>query len=126
MPGLLPSLVPQTVRRVIARAPKEPLELVDVVIPDPGPTDVVVMVGVPASDTKPDAPLHDFFCHGGGLPKRDFPMLVNLALQGRLALHKFVSKRIRIDDIETASSDVHRGEVLRSGALLDEAASGQH
>ncbi|WP_285031360.1 alcohol dehydrogenase catalytic domain-containing protein, partial [Mycolicibacterium sp. lyk4-40-TYG-92] len=32
----------QTVRGVISRAKKQPIELVDIVIPDPGPGEVVV------------------------------------------------------------------------------------
>src|ERR1700755_230945 len=36
--------MPQTVRGVISRSKKQPVELVDVVIPDPGPGEVVVEV----------------------------------------------------------------------------------
>jgi hypothetical protein len=51
----------------------------------------------------------DFFGRGGALkpswygdclPSRDFPMLVDLHLQGRLPLDRFVSERIALDEVE--------------------------
>ena len=72
----------------------------------------VVLVGVPTPDMKvPDLPLIDIFGRGGSLksswygdclPSRDFPMLVDLYLQGRLDLDAFVSEEIGIGDIEAA------------------------
>jgi S-(hydroxymethyl)mycothiol dehydrogenase len=68
-------------------------------------------------------PLLDFFSHGGTLksswygdclPSRDFPMLVDLHLQGRLPLDRFVSETIGLDDIEDAFAAMGRGDVLRS------------
>jgi len=70
-----------------------------------------------------DLPLIDFFARGGALksswygdclPARDFPMLVDLHLQGRLPLEKFVSETIGLDDVEAAFDKMHKGEVLRS------------
>jgi S-(hydroxymethyl)mycothiol dehydrogenase len=88
----------------------------------------VVLVGVPAPDMRiPDLPLLDVFGRGGALksswygdclPSRDFPMLVDLYLQGRLDLDAFVSEEIALADIETAFERMHRGEVLRSVVLL--------
>ncbi|WP_236796646.1 S-(hydroxymethyl)mycothiol dehydrogenase [Amycolatopsis sp. GM8] len=84
----------------------------------------VVLVGVPTPDMRlNDLPLIDFFSHGGSLksswygdclPSRDFPMLVDLYLQGRLPLDKFVTERITVDAVEHAFERMHRGEVLRS------------
>ncbi|MGN6175306.1 MAG: S-(hydroxymethyl)mycothiol dehydrogenase, partial [Streptosporangiaceae bacterium] len=63
----------------------------------------VVLVGVPTPDMRLEAPLLDFFGRGGTLksswygdclPERDFPMLTDLYLQGRLPLEKFVSETI--------------------------------
>ncbi len=48
----------------------------------------------------------------------DFPMLVDLHLQGRLPLEKFVSETIGLDDVEAAFDKMHRGEVLRSVVTL--------
>ncbi len=83
----------------------------------------VVLVGVPTPEMRLEMPLLDFFSHGGALksswygdclPSRDFPMLVDLHLQGRLPLDKFVSETIGLDDIEDAFAAMGRGEVLRS------------
>jgi S-(hydroxymethyl)mycothiol dehydrogenase len=87
----------------------------------------VVLVGVPTPDMRLDLPLIDVFGRGGSvksswygdcLPSRDFPMLIDLHLQGRLPLDKFVSETIRLDDVEAAFDKMHRGEVLRSVVLL--------
>ncbi|MEV2224367.1 S-(hydroxymethyl)mycothiol dehydrogenase [Nocardia vinacea] len=83
----------------------------------------VVLVGVPTPDMTIDMPLIDLFSHGGALksswygdslPERDFPMLVDLYLQGRLPLERFVTERIALDQVEKAFSAMHAGEVLRS------------
>ncbi|ASU85538.1 S-(hydroxymethyl)mycothiol dehydrogenase [Nocardiopsis gilva YIM 90087] len=86
-----------------------------------------VLVGVPTPDMKIELPLLDVFGRGGALksswygdclPSRDFPMLVDLYLQGRLPLERFVSERIGLDDVEEAFAKMHRGEVLRSVVTL--------
>jgi S-(hydroxymethyl)mycothiol dehydrogenase len=41
-------------------------------------------------------------------------MLVDLHLQGRLPLEKFVTETIAIDQVEEAFAKMARGEVLRS------------
>jgi S-(hydroxymethyl)mycothiol dehydrogenase len=46
--------------------------------------------------------------------ERDFPMLIDLYLQGRLDLDRFVSETISLDDVEEAFHKMERGEVLRS------------
>lgn len=87
----------------------------------------VVLVGVPTPDMRLDMPLLDFFSHGGALksswygdclPERDFPTLIDLYLQGRLPLDKFVSERINLDDIEEAFHKMHGGQTLRSVVVL--------
>ncbi|CQD16455.1 NAD/mycothiol-dependent formaldehyde dehydrogenase [Mycobacterium lentiflavum] len=87
----------------------------------------VVLVGVPTPDMKLEMPLVDFFSRGGSLksswygdclPERDFPTLIDLYLQGRLPLEKFVSERIGLDDIEEAFEKMHGGKVLRSVVML--------
>ncbi|HET9968462.1 MAG TPA: S-(hydroxymethyl)mycothiol dehydrogenase [Streptosporangiaceae bacterium] len=87
----------------------------------------VVLVGVPTPEMKLELPLLDVFGRGGALksswygdclPSRDFPMLVDLHLQGRLPLDKFVSETIGLDDIEEAFAKMGRGEVLRSVVTL--------
>jgi S-(hydroxymethyl)mycothiol dehydrogenase len=87
----------------------------------------VVLVGVPTPEMKLELPLLDVFGRGGALksswygdclPTRDFPMLIDLYLQGRLPLEKFVSEKIGLDDIEAAFDKMGRGEVLRSVVML--------
>ncbi|HSZ43433.1 MAG TPA: S-(hydroxymethyl)mycothiol dehydrogenase [Trebonia sp.] len=84
---------------------------------------VVVLVGVPTPEMKLELPLLEVFGRGGALksswygdclPSRDFPMLVDLHLQGRLPLEKFVSETIGIGDVEEAFTRMERGDVLRS------------
>jgi S-(hydroxymethyl)mycothiol dehydrogenase len=45
-------------------------------------------------------------------------MLVDLHLQGRLPLDKFVSETITLDGVEEAFAKMQRGEVLRSVVVL--------
>jgi S-(hydroxymethyl)mycothiol dehydrogenase len=83
----------------------------------------VVLVGVPNPTMTIELPLIEVFGRGGALksswygdclPSRDFPMLVDLYLQGRFDLDAFVSETIGLDDVEGAFEKMHKGEVLRS------------
>jgi S-(hydroxymethyl)mycothiol dehydrogenase len=87
----------------------------------------VVLVGVPTPEMRLDLPLLDVFGRGGALksswygdclPTRDFPMLIDLHLQGRLPLERFVSETIGLGDVEAAFDRMQRGEVLRSVVTL--------
>jgi S-(hydroxymethyl)mycothiol dehydrogenase len=87
----------------------------------------VVLVGVPTPDMKIELPLIEVFGRGGSLksswygdclPSRDFPMLVDLYLQGRFDLDGFVSETIGLDQVEEAFAKMQRGEVLRSVVML--------
>jgi S-(hydroxymethyl)mycothiol dehydrogenase len=87
----------------------------------------VVLVGVPTPDMQLEMPLVDFFSRGGSLksswygdclPERDFPTLVDLYQQGRLPLERFVSERIKLDEVEDAFHTMHSGAVLRSVVVL--------
>ncbi|HET8613892.1 MAG TPA: S-(hydroxymethyl)mycothiol dehydrogenase [Actinomycetales bacterium] len=87
----------------------------------------VVLVGVPTPDMTIELPLIEVFGRGGALksswygdclPSRDFPMLVDLYLQGRFDLDRFVSETIGIEDVEDAFAKMQRGEVLRSVVVL--------
>jgi S-(hydroxymethyl)mycothiol dehydrogenase len=87
----------------------------------------VVLVGVPTPEMRLELPLLDVFGRGGSLksswygdclPSRDFPMLIDLYLQGRLPLDKFVSETIALDQVEAAFAKMQRGEVLRSVVVL--------
>jgi S-(hydroxymethyl)mycothiol dehydrogenase len=88
----------------------------------------VVLVGVPTPEKQVTLPMIDIFGRGGSLksswygdclPKRDFPMLVDLYRQGRFDLDAFVTEKIGIGDVEEAFEKMHRGEVLRSVVIID-------
>ncbi|HLN16156.1 MAG TPA: S-(hydroxymethyl)mycothiol dehydrogenase [Acidimicrobiales bacterium] len=87
----------------------------------------LVQVGVPTPDMRVDLPMIDFFGRGGRLmpswygdclPSRDFPLLIDLYLQGRLDLDRFVSETIGLGDVEEAFHRMERGEVLRSVVVV--------
>jgi len=87
-----------------------------------------VLVGVPNPEMKIELPFIEIFGRGGSLksswygdclPDRDFPMLINLYLQGRLNLDKFVSERISLDEVEAAFHKMEDGSVLRSVVEID-------
>ncbi|MGW4891579.1 S-(hydroxymethyl)mycothiol dehydrogenase [Kitasatospora sp. NPDC004240] len=87
----------------------------------------VVLVGVPTPEMTLELPLLDVFGRGGALksswygdclPSRDFPMLIDLYLQGRLDLRAFVSETIELGGVEQAFERMHQGDVLRSVVVL--------
>ncbi|MBF44182.1 MAG: S-(hydroxymethyl)mycothiol dehydrogenase [Acidimicrobiales bacterium] len=87
----------------------------------------VVLVGVPNPEATLELPMIEVFGRGGALksswygdclPSRDFPMLIDLYLQGRLDLDRFVSETIALDEVEEAFHKMERGEVLRSVVVL--------
>ncbi|MFL4909249.1 S-(hydroxymethyl)mycothiol dehydrogenase [Streptomyces sp. MMS24-I2-30] len=87
----------------------------------------VVLAGVPTPQMLLELPLLDVFGRGGSLksswygdclPSRDFPMLIDLHRQGRLALDAFVTEAIGLDEVEKAFTRMHSGDVLRSVVVL--------
>jgi S-(hydroxymethyl)mycothiol dehydrogenase len=87
----------------------------------------LVQVGVPTPDMTVELPMIELFGHGGALksswygdclPTRDFPVLIDLYLKGRLDLDAFVSETIGLDGVEEAFARMQRGEVLRSVVVL--------
>ncbi len=87
----------------------------------------VVLVGVPRPDMKIELPYLEVFGRGGALksswygdclPSRDFPMLIDLYLQGRLNLDGFVSETIGLDQVEEAFHKMEANQVLRSVVVL--------
>ena len=87
----------------------------------------LVQVGVPTPEMRIDLPMIEFFGRGGALkpswygdclPSRDFPMLVDLYLDGRLDLDRFVTDTIGIGDVEAAFARMERGGVLRSVVVV--------
>jgi S-(hydroxymethyl)mycothiol dehydrogenase len=83
----------------------------------------LVQVGVPDPSMNIELPMIELFGRGGALksswygdclPSRDFPMLIDLYLAGKLDLDGFVSETIDIHGVEEAFARMSRGEVLRS------------
>jgi S-(hydroxymethyl)mycothiol dehydrogenase len=88
---------------------------------------VLVQVGVPDPTMTIELPMIELFGRGGALksswygdclPTRDFPVLIDLYLKGRLDLDGFVSETIGLDGVEEAFARMQRGEVLRSVVVL--------
>ncbi len=87
----------------------------------------LVLVGVPSPDAKVELPMIEIFGRGGStksswygdcLPTRDFPLLIDMHLSGRIDLGLFVSETIPLDGVEEAFHKMERGEVLRSVVVL--------
>ncbi len=87
----------------------------------------LVQVGVPDPSMTIELPLIELFGRGGALksswygdclPSRDFPMLIDLYLAGKLDLDGFVSETIGLDGVEEAFARMKRGEVLRSVVVV--------
>jgi S-(hydroxymethyl)mycothiol dehydrogenase len=87
----------------------------------------LVQVGVPDPSMTIELPMIELFGRGGALksswygdclPTRDFPMLIDLYLNGKLDLDGFVSETIGLDEVEEAFHKMERGEVLRSVVVL--------
>jgi S-(hydroxymethyl)mycothiol dehydrogenase len=87
----------------------------------------LVQVGVPNPTMTIELPMIELFGRGGALksswygdclPTRDFPMLIELYLKGKLDLDGFVSETITLEDVEEAFARMERGEVLRSVVVL--------
>ncbi len=87
----------------------------------------MVQVGVPDPTMTVELPMIEFFGRGGALkpswygdclPSRDFPMLIDMHLAGRLDLDRFVTETITIDEVEEAFHKMERGEVLRSVVVM--------
>ncbi len=83
----------------------------------------LVQVGVPDPSMTVELPMIELFGRGGALksswygdclPTRDFPLLIDLYLSGRLDLDGFVSETIELDGVEESFARMQRGEVLRS------------
>ncbi|HEU0090071.1 MAG TPA: S-(hydroxymethyl)mycothiol dehydrogenase [Pseudonocardiaceae bacterium] len=83
----------------------------------------LVQAGYPDPTMSIELPLQELFDRGGALrpslygdclPARDFPVLIDRYLRGRLDLDAFVSETIALDQVEQAFTRMARGEVLRS------------
>jgi S-(hydroxymethyl)mycothiol dehydrogenase len=88
-----------------------------------GHAGTLVYVGLPQPGSEATVPLETLFnsrarilvSHGGDhVPADDFPLLIKLALEGKLDLSGMVTKKIALEDVEQAFADMEAGEVIRS------------
>jgi S-(hydroxymethyl)mycothiol dehydrogenase len=84
---------------------------------------VAVLIGVPSADARMEFPAQQLFGMGGSLrvswygdclPARDFPLLAQMYLRGELLLDELVTRRIKLEEVESAFESMQRGETLRS------------
>jgi S-(hydroxymethyl)mycothiol dehydrogenase len=87
----------------------------------------LVQVGVPDPSMEIELPMIEFFGRGGALkpswygdclPSRDFPLLIDHYLAGRLDLDRFVSETISLEEVEEAFHKMESGDVLRSVVVM--------
>ncbi len=57
--------------------------------------------------------------YGGARPRRDFPWLARLYLEGRLKLDELITRRLRLDEINGGFDAMRRGEVIRAVVQFD-------
>ena len=92
------------------------------------PGGTLTIVGVPKIGTKWDFVVHTLYnnkailgCrYGAARPRRDFPMLADLYLAGRLKIDELVTSHYRLEDFATALHDLERGQLARGVFTLDE------
>jgi Zn-dependent alcohol dehydrogenase len=85
------------------------------------PGGTLVIVGVPKIGTKWDFVVHTLYnnkailgCrYGAARPRRDFPMLADLYLAGRLKIDELITSHYRLDDFGRALHDLERGQLAR-------------
>jgi Zn-dependent alcohol dehydrogenase len=81
----------------------------------------LTIVGVPKLGTAAEFVVHALYqnkailgCrYGTARPRRDFPMLAELYLAGRLKIDELITRRYALDDFATALADLQRGELAR-------------
>ena len=52
--------------------------------------------------------------YGGARPRRDFPLLARLYLDGRLKLDELITRHISLDEINDGFADMAKGSLVRA------------
>ncbi len=94
------------------------------------PGGTLTIVGVPRLDARADFLVNALRLdravqgcrYGSARPQRDFPMLAELYLGGRLKIDELITRHYQLDDINQAMEDLERGELARG--VFDVAAGG--
>jgi S-(hydroxymethyl)glutathione dehydrogenase/alcohol dehydrogenase len=85
------------------------------------PGGAMTIVGVPKVGTSYEFVVHSLYqnksihgCrYGAARPQRDFPMLADLYLSGRLKIDELITKHYALDDFEQALDDLRAGQLAR-------------
>jgi S-(hydroxymethyl)glutathione dehydrogenase / alcohol dehydrogenase len=56
--------------------------------------------------------------YGGARPARDFPMLARAYLDGKLFLDELITRRIKLNEINTGFAALKAGEAIRSVVMF--------
>jgi Zn-dependent alcohol dehydrogenase len=86
-----------------------------------GPGGALTIVGVPKLGSSFDFIVQALYqnkailgCrYGTARPRKDFPMLADLYLNGRLKIDELITQHYALDDFATALADLQRGELAR-------------
>jgi len=88
----------------------------------------LVIVGVPQIGSSFAFPVHTLYqnkailgCrYGTARPRRDFPMLADLYLAGRLKIDELITRRYALDDFPAALDDLKSGSLARGVFSLED------
>ncbi len=91
------------------------------------PSGQAVIVGMTSMRDKLEVPVAGFFAerefrgsvYGSATPHRDIPKFVALYQSGELMLDEMITKRIRLEDVNTALEEMGRGEGARSVIMYE-------
>ncbi|MGH7898418.1 MAG: Zn-dependent alcohol dehydrogenase [Candidatus Binatia bacterium] len=86
-----------------------------------GPGGALTIVGVPRIGSSFSFPVHTLYqnkailgCrYGTARPRRDFPMLAEFFLSGRLKISELITRHYRLEDFDAALADLQRGDLAR-------------
>src|SRR5262249_24834995 len=86
-----------------------------------GPGGTLTIVGVPKIGSALDVVVHQLYqnksilgCrYGAARPRRDFPLLADLYLSGRLKIDELITQHYALDDFERALGDLRGGHLAR-------------
>ena len=92
-----------------------------------GPGGALTIVGVPKLGSKLDFVVHALYqnkailgCrYGTARPRRDFAMLADLYLGGRLKIDELITRRYRLEQFDTALTDLKAGGLARGVFTLE-------
>jgi len=81
----------------------------------------LTIVGVPQIGSSFSFPVHTLYqnkailgCrYGTARPRRDFPMLADFFLSGRLKIAELITRQYRLEDFDAALADLKRGDLAR-------------